>query len=67
MKQKQELKIDLDVQMNPSKVLTDAYDNAGARELFAGDRYMVPAFQNESRMFVASKTSGSSRQTKEVK
>jgi hypothetical protein len=39
MKQKQELKIDLDVQMNPSKVLTDAYDNAGARELFAGDRY----------------------------
>jgi hypothetical protein len=45
--------------MNPNEeILLAAYDKANARELFAGDRYTVPAFQNEKRIIVASKTSG---------
>ena len=58
MTKQKALEVDLDVIMNPSKILTDAYDKAGARELFAGDRYFVPAFRNEERIFVAFKTSG---------
>jgi len=46
--------------MNPAKILTDTYERAGASELFAGNRYSVPAFRNEERIFVASKTSGKS-------
>jgi hypothetical protein len=61
MKQKQTtkpLEVDLNVQMNPNKeILLAAYDKADARELFAGDRFMIPAFQNENRIFVASTTS----------
>jgi hypothetical protein len=51
--------VNLDVQMNPSKILLDAYDAAGARELFKGDRYSVSQFKNEERIFVASRSSKS--------
>jgi hypothetical protein len=58
MKQKQnQISVNLDEQLNPNKRLLAAYDTAGARELFKGDRYVIPEYRNEERIFVASRTS----------
>jgi hypothetical protein len=55
-KQKQ-ISVNLDVQMNPNPKLLATYKDANAEEMFKGNRYSIPEYKNEERIFVASRSS----------